>query len=314
MEGRMSRIVWLATVFFGLWVVVCCLQPASAAVNIGTGNASLIGGDLTDPEDDVVDRGGYDADKSEAEFRPEKGNWVTMKSSPNSPPDKPAHQRHAYQDWQNSPPCAIFLNHPENRKWYLGFLDGGNGGPTEEVPYYCAVELKDPVALTHFTITTSPDMPDRDPMKWGIQGSETGKDGDWKDIYKCDAKDRSGTLFQEDTRTTTFLLTSFTSSNMAAICTPADAKKVKAKLGAQKIEKEDFPVQAKAYKWFRVVIYSCFNENSLTYEDFNRPPGFTLGQLELFGTALKGGEAKPAAAKKPDTPVTAQPKASGHAE
>ena len=151
-------------------------------------------------------------------------------------------------------------------------------------------------------------------MKWGIQGSETGKDGTWKDIYKCDAVDRSGSLFQEDTRTTTFLLTSFTSSNMAAICTPADTKKVTAKLGTQKIEKEDFPVQAKAYKWFRVVIYSCFNENSLTYEDFNRPPGFTLGQLELFGTALKGVETKPEAAKKPDTPVIAQPKPSGHAE
>jgi len=32
--------------------------PASAHVPLGTGNASLIGGDLTDPEDDVVDRGG----------------------------------------------------------------------------------------------------------------------------------------------------------------------------------------------------------------------------------------------------------------
>jgi len=64
----MRRIVRPTIVFFGFWVVVCCFQPVSAAVKLGTGNASLIGGDLTDPEDDVVDRGSYDADKSEADL------------------------------------------------------------------------------------------------------------------------------------------------------------------------------------------------------------------------------------------------------
>jgi len=288
----MRKIVAVSVVSCAVWVVMCGFQAASAAVKLGAGNAALLGGDLTDPEDDVIDRGSYDADGSEEAHRPKNGNWVTMKSSPNSPPGKPAHQRHAYQDWQNSPPCAIFLNNPDGRKWYLGFLDGGNGGPTEAAPYYCAVELKDPVALTHFTITVSPDMPGRDPKQWAIQGSMTGKDNDWTDIYKCNAADRSGTVFKEEARKGTFLFTSFTSADMAKVCTPQDVKKITTKLGAQKIEKADFPVQAKACKWLRFVAYSCFNANSMTYEDFNRPPGFALGQLELFGAAPKPGAPK----------------------
>lgn len=297
----MRRTVLLSTVFLGSALAWCACQPARAEMKLGTGNSSLLGGDLTDPEDDVMDMGNYGADASEEALRPDKGNWVTMKSFPNSPPGTAAHQRHAYQDWQNCPPCSIFLNHPENRKWYLGFLDGGRGGPTEEAPYYCAVELTNALALTHFTITTSPDMPGRDPKKWAIQGSETGKDGEWVDIYRCEATDRNGTPFKEDARNTTFLYSSFTSANMAKVCSPEDVKKIAAKLGGQKIQKEDFPIQGTAYKWFRFVAYSCFNANSLTYEDFNHPPGFALGQLELFGGAPKPGLAK-AAASKPAQP------------
>ncbi len=285
----------LSAPFFGAWLLASCFQPALAEVTLGTGTASLLGGDLTDPEDDVSDHGNYAAAGTEEAQRPDKGNWVTMTSSPNSPMDKAPHQRHAYQDWQNSPPCAIFLNHPEVRKWYLGFLDGGNGGPTETAPFSCAVELSNAVALTHFTITTYPDMPDRDPLKWSIQASETGKDGDWVDIYTCAATDRSETPFKEETRNTTFLITSFTSANMAKICSAEDVKKITSKLGPKRIEKPGFPVQTKTYKWFRFAAYSCFNENSLTYEDFNRPPGFALGQLELFGGQPQPGAAAAAA-------------------
>jgi len=263
--------------------IFSCVSPANASLSLGKGNSSLLGGDLTDPEDDVIDHGSYAGNGSEEDLRPQQGDWVTMKSAPNTKPGQTGHELHSYHNWQNSPPCAIFLNNPEGRKWYIGFLDGGNGGPTEAEPYFCAVELKAPVALTHFTMTMSGDMPGRDPRQWAIQGSETGKDGEWTDIYKCDAKDRSGTPFQENGRLETFLFTSFTSANISRICTAPDVKKIEAKLDGKKIEKEDFPVQTKSYKWLRVVIYSCFNANSMTYEDFNHPPGFNLGQLELFG-------------------------------
>ncbi len=319
----MKKIVTGSVVSFAMWAVASCLQPACAEVNLGKGSASLLGGDLTDPEDDVVDSANYGAGNSEEYMRPANGNWVTMKSSPNTK-DKPL-QMHAYQDWQNCPPCSIFLNHPESRKWYLGFLDGGNGGPTEAAPYYCAVELTNEVALTHFTITTSPDMPDRDPKKWAIQGSMTGKDGEWTDIYVCDPTNRSDAVFKEDGRTTTYLFTSFTTATMAKWCGAEDARKITAKLAEVKstaklvagkstaklvagkptaklvagkptakpgdgnVTKADFPVQPKAYKWLRFVCYSCFNPNSLTYADFNHPPGFALGQVELFGGAVKPG-------------------------
>ena len=84
------------TVFvFALMGILGFTSPALAHVELGTGNASLVGGDLADPEDDVVDRGSYGHDLSEAELRPEKGNWVEMKSFPSNPPGTPAHQRHA---------------------------------------------------------------------------------------------------------------------------------------------------------------------------------------------------------------------------
>lgn len=276
---------WLPVLFLTVGSVLSSCPPVGAAVKLGTGNASLLGGDLTDPEDDVVDTGNYAGNGSEEDLRPKNGNWVTMKSAPNTKPGQIGHERNSYHNWQNCPPCAIFLNNPEGRKWYIGFLDGGNGGPTETEPYYCAVELKTPVALTHFTVTMSNEMPGRDPRQWAIQGSATGKDGEWTDIYKCDAKDRSGTSFQEAGRSETFLFTSFTSGNIGKVCTSQDVKKIEAKLRAlkMKIEKEDFSVQTKAYKWLRIVVYSCFNPNSREYTDFNHPPGFNLGQVELFG-------------------------------
>ena len=113
--------------FFSL-AAIACSSPASAEVVLGTGNGSLLGGDLTDPEDDVVDREDFAQGWPEEKLRPEKGDWVSMKSAPNSPPNSPPHQMHAYQSWQNTPACAIFLNKPEQRKWYVGFKDGGNGG------------------------------------------------------------------------------------------------------------------------------------------------------------------------------------------
>jgi hypothetical protein len=284
--------------------------PVAASVWIGTGTESLLGGDLTDPDDSVKERepNNYGADKSEEELRPLNGNWRTMISAPTSPPGTPPHQRHPYQSWQGSPACAIFLNNPEKRKWYLSFKDGGKGGPTRGDPYYCAVELKSAYRLTHFTVTTSPDMPDRDPKSWAIQGSNTGRDDDWTDIYKCDTTDRTGSPLRVNPRNETSLFTAFTSANMAKGLKGRELGKVSASLGSQRIEKADFAVPASAHTWFRIVIYSCFNPNSNVVQDFNRPPGFALGQVEFFGLPGKkrSGARRPPRIKKP-TPGASNP-------
>jgi len=273
-------------------------RSASAHVALGTGNASLIGGDLTDPEDDVVDRGGYGADLPEDKLRPDNGNWTTMKCFPASAPGTPAHQRHAYQSWVDQPACAIFLNKPEQRRWYVSFNDGGFGGPTEESPYYVAVQFAQPYVLTHFTVTTGSDMPERDPLTWGIQGSNTGQDDDWTDVYRCDPGGRENSPLQENPRNQTILFTSFDSSDMAKVLPAAEAKKIAAKLEGKSIVKADFTRPAAAYEWYRVVIFSCFN-------GADGQAGSCLSQLELFGVPGKAGPIKKRA-EEPD-PVGIEP-------
>ncbi|MCY2927108.1 MAG: hypothetical protein NT031_17080 [Planctomycetota bacterium] len=254
--------------------------PARGHVELGTGNAGLLGGDLTDPEDDVVDRGSYGADEPEAKLRPVKGNWVSMKCYPVSVAGTPAHQRHAYQSWQDSPACAIFLNKPEQRRWYVSFADGGLGGPTEESPYFAAVQLAQPFVLTHFTVTTGVDMPGRDPLAWAIQGSNTGRDDDWTDVYRCEPGGREKSPLPETPRCQTTLFASFTSGEMGKALAAGEGKKVAAKLGGKTIEKADFARPAGGYAWYRIAIYSCFNEPG---QGAGGPAGCCLGQVEVFG-------------------------------
>ena len=273
----MSLLVLIFVMVFGV------ARPAWAIERLGTGNTSLLGGDLTDPDDKVVDRGSYGADLPEDQLRPQNATWLRMYCEPVSDPRMQPHQRHAYQSWQNAPACAIFLNKPKERRWYVDYKDGGKGGATPTEPYYCAVELKDAFVLTHFTITTANDSPDRDPLKWAIQGSNTGDDEDWHDIYRCDASDRATSPLRADPRVETTLFTSFNSETMPQSVDAKDLKKLEAKLKdakIAKIAKADFARPAKAYIWFRIVIPEGFNKDCWMP---NQPAAFALGQLELFG-------------------------------
>jgi hypothetical protein len=277
-------------------------RPAAAAQPLGTGNASLLGGDLSDPTDTVelsVDPG---EGKPEEEMIPKNAKWVKMACSPASGPHAIPHQRHPYQSWQGAPAAGIFMNKPEQVKWYVDFKEGGYGGPSREDPYYCAIELKDAFILTHFTITTGgPDMPDRDPKQWAIQGSNTGDEDDWTDLYVCNATNRSGSIFT-GTPFQTFLLTSFDSAGMAKAVTPADAKKIQDKLKDKKIEKADFARPAKAFTHFRIAIYSCFNPSAVNWIYKNTSGSLHLGQLELFG--VPGVKEKVAPKVVKEEPIT----------
>jgi len=297
----MRSAMFLCGVFAGLFCVLSS-PPAGAAVRLGTGNASLLGGDLTDPEDKIIDTGDFASSRTEAEMRPPNATWVSMKCAPISPPGTAPHSIHPYQNWQNHPACAIFLNHPENQVWYVGFKDGGFGGPTAGTPYYAAVQLKEAYKLTHFTLTSGFNMPGRDPKSWAIQGSNSGQVNDWTDIYRCKAGDRSDGALRASPRCETTLYTSFTSATMGQAVSAADAKKLQAKLKGAKIAKADFAPQTKAYTWFRVAVYSCYNLNSMNVPDPAAPPGFQLGQMELYGVSGKKEAPK---ATAPEEPVTA---------
>ena len=279
------RTTWRTSVpLVALIGVLGFVSPVPGYVSMGKGAGSLLGGDLTDPEDKVLPSDkNIGMDLSEEVLMPKNATWVKMTCWPANPPGTIPHQRHPYQSWQGSPACAIFLNRPVEMKWYVGFKDGGYGGPTGNAPYFAAIQLKDAYVLTHFTITTSGDMPGRDPMEWAIQASHTGKPRDWRTIYACKARDRRGTPFQEESRSETFLFTSFNSDGMAQAVTEADGRKIREKLNGMPIARSDFARPEKAYPWFRIAIASCFNKNSTKVADFNRPSGFALGQLELFG-------------------------------
>ena len=271
-----------------------------AAESLGRGNASLLGGDLSDPTDTVelsVDPG---QGLPEAEMFPKNATWLKMTCSPASGRYAVPYQRHPYQSWVGAPAAAIFMNQPEQKKWYVSFKEGGDGGPTHEDPYFAAVRFKDAFVLTHFTITTAPDAPDRDPREWAIQGSNTGEEGDWTNVYLCKAKDRSESPFQ-GSRAETFLYTSFDSARMAKAVTPADAKKLRAKLNGKTIAKADFARPAQAFTWFRIAVYSCINPSAVNWI-YRSKNGFSLGQLELFGTKGVQPRTRPKVVKR-EAPV-----------
>lgn len=117
---------------------------------LGTGVESLLGGDLTDPENDGLDELGAAEDPS--------WNWVGITASVE--PD--------FEGGENA--FNIFDNKVGggNDKWCCD-------DPTIDNPVWAAVEFENPVSLTHFTVTSGNDSPDRDPTDWAIQGSNDGE-------------------------------------------------------------------------------------------------------------------------------------------
>lgn len=123
---------------------------------LGIGASALLGGDLTDPENDGVDKLGGATDPS--------WNWVGITAS--NEPD--------FEGGENS--FNIFDNKVGggNDKWCCD-------DPVPGKPVWVAVEFANPVALTHFTITSGNDTPGRDPVDFAIQGSNDGLS--YEDIY-----------------------------------------------------------------------------------------------------------------------------------
>ena len=138
-------------VLAGFVLMIACFvigtsDMAQASEILGVGTESLLGGDLTDPEDD----GNPEADE---------GYNVIFSSN-----DEPGFAGGEFS-------FNVFDNilGPGNDKWCCG---PGAGIPEEGL--HITVELDDPQALTHFTVSSANDVPGRDPTVWEIQGSNDG--------------------------------------------------------------------------------------------------------------------------------------------
>ena len=135
---------------FVLMIAYCVIGTSDlvhAEEVLGTGTESLLGGDLTDPEDDGepdVDKG-YDAKFSSNEEPGFGGGEFSFN---------------------------VFDNRlgPINDKWCCG---KGGGIPDEGL--YITAEFEEQYALTHFTVSSANDVPARDPTVWEVQGSNDGK-------------------------------------------------------------------------------------------------------------------------------------------
>ena len=141
----------LIKIFFLILLFSAWSSSLSAATILGTGSDALLGGDLTDPEDDGID--GTDG---------EAGNWNWSSISASSE-----------NSWTGEGAYNVFDNKVgvNNDKWCCN-------GPTQSI----AVGFDRSYVLTHFTIASGNDQARRDPDQWKIQGSN---DGDtWTDIYE----------------------------------------------------------------------------------------------------------------------------------
>ena len=120
-----------------------------AATVLGTGSGSLLGNDLTDPEDNGVDSG-----TNGSNF-----NWTSINAS-------------SKKTFAGEGSYSVFDNNVSggSAKWCCD-------NPTQ----WIYVQLSQSYVLSHFTITSGNDSAGRDPDIWKIQGSNDGSN--WTDIY-----------------------------------------------------------------------------------------------------------------------------------
>ena len=122
---------------------LCAALTCNASVILGVGNDALIGGDLTDPENDgAVDADtGYNAvfaASSKENFGPPEGAFNVFDNRIGGGNDK----------W-----CCG--NDPNSAQWVQATFD-------------------QPMILSGFTLASGNDTPGRDPVNWQIQGSNDG--------------------------------------------------------------------------------------------------------------------------------------------
>ena len=140
----MARLFLFALSFCFLHLVA---EQANAYITRGAGTAALRGGDLTDPENNGVDGAMTN------------WNWIAITAS-------------SENSWTAEGAYNIFDN-----------LVGGGDEKwcCDPAPQSIAVQFDRPYVLTHFTLSSANDVPERDPTQWYIEGSNNGTN--WTPIY-----------------------------------------------------------------------------------------------------------------------------------
>ena len=139
---------FLIKIFFFL-IILSWNNVSNSVEVLGTGTGALLGGDLTDPEDDGIDE--------------ENTNWNWTSIDANS----------THKSWSGEGAYNVFDNKvgSSDDKWCCK-----NG-----FPFFLSVGFSQPYVLSHFTIASGNDVPGRDPDVWKIQGSNDGNN--WTDIF-----------------------------------------------------------------------------------------------------------------------------------
>src|SRR4030095_1575755 len=147
--GSRSHILTVLT--SALCALLLTTAPVSAFVILGSGTSALLGGDLTDPENNGSDASG-------ANF-----NWVTINAS-------------SENYWTQEGAFNVFDNQvgSNDAKWCC-----------DPAPQWIAVKFDKPYVLTHFTLASGNDAPERDPTRWRLEGSNDGTT--WTTIYDWNA-------------------------------------------------------------------------------------------------------------------------------
>ncbi len=145
MKKIFTKICFIKLFFFLIFFYSS--NPIQAYTVLGTNTSSLLGGDLTDPEDN-----GTDGSNS-------NWNWTSIDAS-------------SEEAWSGEGSFNVFDNKvgSGDNKWCCN-------GPTQ----WISVGFSQAYVLTHFTITSGNDSSSRDPDIFKIQGSNNGSD--WTDIY-----------------------------------------------------------------------------------------------------------------------------------
>jgi len=130
-------------------ILIILLYPSNSFSReiLGTGTSALIGGDLTDPENNGVDGSNTN------------WNWTSIQAS-------------VENYWSSEGAYNVFDNKvgSNDAKWCCA-----------GAPEWIYVQFSQAYVLTHFTITSGNDVWGRDPDIWRIQGSNNGTE--WTDIF-----------------------------------------------------------------------------------------------------------------------------------
>ena len=128
-------------------------RAAMAETILGIGTAALLGGDLTDPEDDGIEGPGNGTNFNATFFASDEPGFNNLAGSEG-----------AFNVFDNQVGAG-------QTKWCCG----------TSFPQIVGAQFDKSYFLTHFTVTSGNDTPNREPRVWQIQGSNDGNT--WTDIY-----------------------------------------------------------------------------------------------------------------------------------